>query len=200
MAEHATPRPRSVAVLGGGVIGGGWAARFLLNGVDVRLFDPDPEAARKVDAMLDNARRAYRRLTLAPLAAEGELSFAASVEEAVAGVDFVQESAPEREEVKRGLLAAACRAAGPDVLFGSSTSGLLPSRLQADMEHPERMAVGHPFNPVYLLPLVEVCGGERTSPETLERVAAQAGHRQRAYAAPTQATSSSQSVTIRDIE
>ena len=171
MAEHATPRPRSVAVLGGGVIGGGWAARFLLNGVDVRLFDPDPEAARKVDAMLGNARRAYRRLTLAPLAAEGELRFAASVEEAVAGVDFVQESAPEREEVKRGLLAAACRAAGPDVLFGSSTSGLLPSRLQADMEHPERMAVGHPFNPVYLLPLVEVCGGERTSPETLERVA-----------------------------
>jgi carnitine 3-dehydrogenase len=80
MAEHPTPRPRSVAVLGGGVIGGGWAARFLLNGVDVRLFDPDPEAARKVDAMLGNARRAYRRLTLAPLAAEGELRFAASVE------------------------------------------------------------------------------------------------------------------------
>jgi carnitine 3-dehydrogenase len=83
-------------VLGGGVIGGGWAARFVLNGVDVRLFDPDPEAARKVDAMLDNARRAYRRLTLAPLPSEGELTFAASVEEAVAGVDFVQESAPER--------------------------------------------------------------------------------------------------------
>jgi carnitine 3-dehydrogenase len=158
-------------VLGGGVIGGGWAARFVLNGVDVRLFDPDPEAARKVDAMLDNARRAYRRLTLAPLPSEGELTFAASVEEAVAGVDFVQESAPEREEVKRSLLATACRAAGPEVVFGSSTSGLLPSRLQADMEHPERLAVGHPFNPVYLLPLVEVCGGERTSPETLERAA-----------------------------
>jgi carnitine 3-dehydrogenase len=171
MAERATPRPRSAAVLGCGVIGGGWAARFVLNGVDVRLFDPDPEAARKVDAMLDNARRAYRRLTLAPLPAEGELTLAASVEEAVAGVDFVQESAPEREEVKRALLAAACRAADPEVVFGSSTSGLLPSRLQADMEHPERMTVGHPFNPVYLLPLVEVCGGERTSPATLERAA-----------------------------
>jgi carnitine 3-dehydrogenase len=154
------------------VIGGGWAARFVLNGVDVRLFDPDPEAARKVDAMLDNARRAYRRLTLAPLPAEGELTLVASAEEAVAGVDFVQESAPEREEVKRTLLAAACRAADPDVVFGSSTSGLLPSRLQADMEHPERLAVGHPFNPVYLLPLVEVCGGERTTPGTLERAAA----------------------------
>jgi carnitine 3-dehydrogenase len=172
MAERATARPRSVALLGGGVIGGGWAARFVLNGVEVRLFDPDPEAARKVDAMLDNARRAYRRLTLAPLPAEGRLTFVGSAEEAVAEADFVQESAPEREEVKRTLLAAACRAADPRVVFGSSTSGLLPSRLQADMEHPERLAVGHPFNPVYLLPLVEVCGGEQTSRATLERAAA----------------------------
>jgi carnitine 3-dehydrogenase len=172
MAERGASRPRSVGLLGGGVIGSGWAARFLLNGVDVRLFDPDPEAARKVDATLDNARRAYRRLTLAPLPTEGELTHVTSAEEAVAGVDFVQESAPEREELKRTLLAAACRAAHADVVFGSSTSGLLPSRLQADMEQPERLAVGHPFNPVYLLPLVEVCGGERTAPETLEHVAA----------------------------
>src|SRR4029453_14560042 len=161
MAESATPPPRSVALLGGGVIGGGWTARFLLNGVDVRLFDPDPGSARKVEAMLENARRAYRRLTLAPLPAEGELTLVASAEEAVQEVDFVQESAPEREELKRTLLAAACRAAHPAVVFGSSTSGLLPTRLQADMEHPGRLAVGHPFNPVYLLPLVEVCGGER---------------------------------------
>jgi carnitine 3-dehydrogenase len=172
MAEHVTSRPRSVALLGGGVIGGGWAARFVLNGVDVRLHDPDPEAARKVDATLDNARRAYRKLTLSPLPAEGALTLVTSIEEAVAGVDFVQESAPEREDVKRALLATACRAADDDVVIASSTSGLLPSRLQADMEHPERMAVGHPFNPVYLLPLVEVCGGERTSPATLERAAA----------------------------
>jgi carnitine 3-dehydrogenase len=172
MADHAPTRPRSVALLGGGVIGGGWAARFVLNGVDVRLFDPEPEAARNVEAMLRNARRAYRRLTLAPLPAEGELTLVRSVEQAVEGVDFVQESAPEREAVKRALLAAACRAAGPEVVFASSTSGLLPSRLQADMERPERLTVGHPFNPVYLLPLVELCGGERTSPDTLERAAA----------------------------
>src|SRR5829696_9066240 len=157
MAERVAARPRSVA---------------LLDGVDVRLFDPDAEAARKVDAMLAGARRAYRKLTLAPLPAEGGLTLVRSVEEAVEGVDFVQESAPEREEVKRALLAAACRAAGPGVVFASSTSGLLPSRLQADMEHPERLTVGHPFNPVYLLPLVELCGGERTSPGTLERAAA----------------------------
>jgi carnitine 3-dehydrogenase len=169
MAEPAAAQPRSVALLGGGVIGGGWAARFVLNGVDVRLFDPDTEAARKVDAMIRNARRAYRKLTLAPLPAEGELVLVGSVEEAVEGVDFVQESAPEREDVKRVLLGAACRAAGPEVVLASSTSGLLPSRLQADMEHPERLTVGHPFNPVYLLPLVEVCGGELTSPDTVQR-------------------------------
>jgi carnitine 3-dehydrogenase len=172
MAELLGARPRSVALLGGGVIGGGWAARFVLNGVDVRLFDPDPEAGRKVDAMIAGARRAYRKLTLAPLPAEGAFSVAASVDKAVEGADFVQESAPEREDVKRRLLAGACHAADPDVVFASSTSGLLPSRLQADMEHPERLTVGHPFNPVYLLPLVELCAGERTSADTVERAAA----------------------------
>jgi carnitine 3-dehydrogenase / betainyl-CoA thioesterase len=154
------------------VIGGGWAARFVLNGVDVRLFDPDPDAPRKVEEVLENARRAFRKLTLAPLSTEGTLTFVPTPEEAAAEADFVQESAPERADVKCGLLAAASRAAGPDVVVASSTSGLLPSRLQADMRHPERLTVGHPFNPVYLLPLVEVCGGERTAPETTARAAA----------------------------
>lgn len=161
----------TVGLLGGGVIGGGWAARFALCGIDVRLYDPAPDAGRTVGEVLDNARRAYRRLTLAPLPAEGSVTLVRTLEEAVQGAAFVQESAPEREEVKRELLAAASRAAGPDVIIASSTSGLLPSRLQAGMAHPERFTVGHPFNPVYLLPLVELCGGERTAPETLERAA-----------------------------
>jgi carnitine 3-dehydrogenase len=163
--------PRRVGLLGGGVIGGGWAARFALNGVDVRLYDPAPEAARAVDAVLANARRALRRLTLAPLPEEGAVTLVATPEDAVEGADFVQESAPEREELKRELLAAASRAAPPDVVFASSTSGLLPSRLQADMAHPERLTVGHPFNPVYLLPLVEICGGDRTAPHAVRRAA-----------------------------
>jgi carnitine 3-dehydrogenase len=165
-------RLESVGLLGGGVIGGGWAARFLLNGVDVKLYDPDPDAARKLGEMLANARRAYAKLTLVPLPQEGTLTLAASPEEASAGVDLVQESAPERVELKRRLLAAASTAAGPEVLFCSSTSGLRPSLLAAEMEHPERFVVGHPFNPVYLLPLVELCGGDQTSPETLTRAAA----------------------------
>src|SRR4029077_4547397 len=105
---------RTVGLLGGGVIGGGWAARFLLNGVDVRLFDPDPLAAEKVAAVVANARRAWGRLTLAPLPAEGRLDVVATPEEAVEGVEFVQENAPEREGLKRELLARAGRAAGAD--------------------------------------------------------------------------------------
>jgi carnitine 3-dehydrogenase len=158
-------------LVGGGVIGGGWAARFLLNGIDVRLFDPDPDAPRKIGEILDNARRAFGRLTLVPLPAEGTLTFVASVEEAVEDAFFVQESAPEREHVKRDLLAAVDRAAPADAIVASSTSGLLPTRLQGAMQYPARLTVGHPFNPVYLLPLVELCGGERTDPETLERAA-----------------------------
>ena len=157
-----------MGLLGGGVIGSGWAARFVLHGVDVRLYDPDPVAARRVGEMLDNARRAWGRLTLIPLPREGRFELVGSVEEAVAGADFIQESAPEREDLKRDLFARATQASRPDVVFASSTSGLLPSNLQLDMAHPERLVVGHPFNPVYLLPLVEVCGGAQTATWALE--------------------------------
>lgn len=161
-----------VGLLGSGVIGAGWAARFVLNGADVRVFDPDPEAPRKLSEVLENARRALHRLTLAPLPVEGTLQFAATPEQAAEGAGFIQESGPEREDVKRALLAAASRAAPADAVIASSTSGLRPSRLQSEMRHPERFCVGHPFNPVYLLPLVEVCGGARTAPEAIERAAA----------------------------
>jgi carnitine 3-dehydrogenase len=164
-------KPDSVGLLGGGVIGGGWAARFLLAGVDVKLYDPDPDAPRKVEGVLANARRAYGKLTVLPLPPEGALSFVESVEEAVTGVELVQESAPERVELKQRLLAAASAAAGPQVVICSSTSGLRPSVLAEQMEHPERFVVGHPFNPVYLLPLVELCAGDLTAPSMVERAA-----------------------------
>ncbi len=163
--------PARVGLLGGGVIGGGWAARFALNGIDVQVYDPDPEAPRKLGQMLENARHAYGKLTTLPLPTEGTVTFVSSVREAASGVALVQESAPERVELKQRLLAEASAAAGPDVLFSSSTSGLRPSLLAADMEHPERLVVGHPFNPVYLLPLVELCAGARTAPSFVERAA-----------------------------
>jgi carnitine 3-dehydrogenase len=103
-----------VALLGGGVIGGGWAARFLLSGLDVRLYDPDPDAAANVEEMVTNARRAYARLTLAPLPAEGSLTVAATPEEAVEGAGFVQESAPEREPLTRAFAARAAALVAKD--------------------------------------------------------------------------------------
>ena len=154
---------RRAAMVGGGVIGAGWAARLLLNGIDVAVYDPDPQAQRKLDAVLTQARSAWNRLYPNLLPAEGRLSLAPTLAEALAGAEFVQESLPEREDLKRRVLAELEASLPPDVVIASSTSGLLPTRLQADMRHPERLVVGHPFNPVYLLPLVEVCGGERTA-------------------------------------
>jgi len=162
---------RKAGLLGGGVIGGGWAARFALNGIDVTVFDPDPEAERKIEAVMENARRALKKLVRAPLPQPGIVRVVDTVEEAAAGADFIQESAPERGDLKRALLTEASRAAPPAAIIASSTSGLLPSRLQADCTHPERLCVGHPFNPVYLLPLVEVVGGGETAETTKQRAA-----------------------------
>ncbi len=163
------PSLRTVGLLGGGVIGGGWAARFLLNGVDVKLYDPDPESPRKIGEVMANARRALDKLVMPPLPPEGTLTFVATPEEAATDVDFVQESAPERLELKQQLLQRASAVAPAHVVFGSSTSGLLPSHMQQGMTHPERLVVGHPFNPVYLMPLVEICGGDATTDATKDR-------------------------------
>jgi len=157
-----------VALVGGGVIGGGWAGRLVENGLDVVVFDPHPQAERRVREVLENAERAWTRLTLVPRR-RGTVSFALSLHEAVRDADVIQESAPENEELKRRLLAEIEEHTRPETLVCSSTSGLLPSLLQADMAHPERFVVGHPFNPVYLLPLVEVVPGERTSEDTVGR-------------------------------
>ena len=160
-----------VALVGGGVIGGGWAGRLVETGHDVVVFDPDPAAAKRLEEMLANAERAWARLTLAPRR-RGRVTFVESLAEAVRDADVVQESVPEDEALKRRLLAEIDAAAPADALICSSTSGLLPSRLQDRLRHPERLVVGHPFNPVYLLPLVEVVGGERTSASSVERACA----------------------------
>lgn len=163
---------RKVGIVGGGVIGAGWAARFVLNGIDVAIYDPDPEIERKTGAVIANARRALTRLFGGALPAEGKITFAASIAEAVRDADFIQESLPEREDLKARLLAEMDAAMPDHAVIGSSTSGLLPTKLQAQMARPDRLVVGHPFNPVYLLPLVEVCGGERTSQATIDTAAA----------------------------
>ena len=157
---------RTAAILGGGVIGGGWAARFLLSGWNVRVFDPDPDAERKIAEVLANARRALPSLSDVALPPEGQISFHAGLEEAVTGADWVQESVPERLEIKQKTILAV-QTHAPEVLIGSSTSGFKPSELQHGALQPARIFVAHPFNPVYLLPLVELVGPA----ETLETAA-----------------------------
>jgi len=146
---------RKAAIIGGGVIGGGWAARFLLNGWDVAVFDPDPEAERKIEEVLTNARRALPSLYDRVLPDEGALTFHGDLAQAVAGAKWVQESVPERLEIKHKVHADLTRLAPESAVIGSSTSGFKPSELTA---HGARVIVAHPFNPVYLLPLVELVG------------------------------------------
>ncbi|SFT77401.1 carnitine 3-dehydrogenase [Sedimentitalea nanhaiensis] len=144
------------AIVGGGVIGGGWAARFLLNGWDVQVFDPDPQAARKIGEVLDNARRSLPGLSDMPLPAEGRLSFHDDLAEAVAGAGWIQESVPERLDLKHKTFAAVQAACDATAIIGSSTSGFKPSELQQGAARPGQIVVTHPFNPVYLLPLIEL--------------------------------------------
>ena len=155
------------ALVGGGVIGAGWAARLALNGIPVRVYDPDPAASARIDATLARAARAYRRMTLVHRPDPAPVVVTTDLAAAVAEADLVQENGPERYDVKAEILAAVSAAARPDALIGSSTSGLLPTRLQRDVRHPERFVVAHPFNPVYLVPLVELCAGAETAPETV---------------------------------
>ncbi|MCB1364455.1 MAG: carnitine 3-dehydrogenase [Rhodobacteraceae bacterium] len=162
---------RVAAIIGGGVIGGGWAARFLLNGWDVRVFDPDPEARRKIGEVLDNARRSLPGLGDAPLPPEGRLSFHDTIADTAGGAAWIQESVPERLEVKHEVFAALQAACGENAVIGSSTSGFKPSELQQGAVRPGQIVVAHPFNPVYLLPLVELVGSAANSAAQIERAA-----------------------------
>jgi carnitine 3-dehydrogenase len=159
------------AILGGGVIGGGWLARLIENGVECRVYDPDPEAERKLSDVLANAERAYAKLALAPRSSKGAWRMAGSVAEAVEGAELIVEAVPERIELKHRVYAE-LEAVNADGIVASSTSGYKPTDLQAPMRHPGRLIVAHPFNPVYLLPLVEIVAGERTDPGTVERAMA----------------------------
>jgi carnitine 3-dehydrogenase len=163
---------RRVGIVGTGVIGSGWAARCLAHGIDVVAWDPAPGAEQRLRDSVANAWPALTRVGLAPGADLERLRFVAALADAVKDADFIQESAPENEDLKRKLLAEADAAARPDVVIASSSSGLLPSEIQSACRHPGRVVIGHPFNPVYLLPLVEVLGGKRTDAAAIDRAVA----------------------------
>ncbi|KOU12630.1 3-hydroxybutyryl-CoA dehydrogenase [Streptomyces sp. MMG1522] len=159
---------RRVACVGAGVIGGGWAAHFLARGYDVTAWDPAPDAAVRLRRLIAAAWPALERLGLAEGASQDRLTVTATLEEAVAEAQFVQESAPEKLELKRGLLARLDAAAPAGTVIASSTSGYPMTDMQTEAADPGRLVVGHPFNPPYLIPLVEVVGGERTTPAAVD--------------------------------
>lgn len=160
---------RTVAVVGTGVIGASWAALFLARGLDVVATDPAPGAQERLRADVAAHWPGVAATGLADGASPERLSFVPDVADAVAAADFVQENGPERAEVKHALFAVLDAATRPDVVLASSSSGLLPSEIARGCPaHPERVLVGHPFNPPHLLPLVEVVPGERTGERAVE--------------------------------
>ncbi|KGM48415.1 carnitine 3-dehydrogenase [Pseudooceanicola atlanticus] len=160
---------RVVAIIGGGVIGAGWAARFLLNGWDVRVFDPEPAAQDRVREVINRARLALPGLGEVALPEEGDLSFPRLMSEAVRDADWVQESVPERIELKQTLYRAIQGHMAEGAILASSTSGFTPSELQAQSARPDQIIVAHPFNPVYLLPLVEIVASQANPSALVER-------------------------------
>jgi len=158
---------RRIAIVGTGVIGASWAAQYLARGFDVVATDPAPNAEAKLRKYVDDAWDELERIGLTPGASRTRLSFTTNMTEALSQADFVQENGPERPDFKVKLFADMDAATPADSLIASSSSGITPSVMQSKCKHPERVLVGHPFNPPHIIPLVEVVGGAKTSPEAI---------------------------------
>ncbi|MBN9654224.1 L-carnitine dehydrogenase [Halobacillus sp. GSS1] len=163
---------QKIAVVGTGVIGNGWIARMLAQGYDVVATDPAEGAEERMRRAVDQAWPYVEALGLAEGASKDRLTFEKELADAVKDADFIQENVPEVEELKQTVLKNIDQHAKSDALIGSSTSGIMPSELQANLEHPERVVVAHPFHPVYILPLVEVVAGKQTTTENVDKAKA----------------------------
>jgi carnitine 3-dehydrogenase len=139
---------KTIAIIGGGVIGAGWLARFLLNGWDVSFYDPDPEAERKISDVLVNARHALPMLYETSLPVEGNIRLCNTIAQAVQNASYIQESVPERLQLKQKVFAEIQANCPEDAVLASSTSGFKPSELQEGSPRPQQIMVCHPFNPV----------------------------------------------------
>jgi carnitine 3-dehydrogenase len=159
---------KAAGVIGAGVIGSGWIARLILNGIDVFVYDPSKNAPKYVNKVIDNAERAYKKLLTSNLPKKGKLLFSTSISEVAKSSELIFEAVPERLSIKQLAYEEIESSADKNLVIASSTSGILPSDLQAKMKHPERLMVAHPFNPVYLLPLVEIVGGSKTSKNVIK--------------------------------
>lgn len=163
---------KQITVVGTGVIGRGWIVRFLSSGLPVTAYDPASNAEEKLRSSLQEIWPSLVEKGVVKEADLDRLTFTDDLQAAVKQADFIQENAPEREDVKRSLLKDIDAIAKPDAIIASSTSGIMPSILQQDCARPERVIVAHPFNPVYLIPLVEVVGGKKTADSVVKRAEA----------------------------
>jgi 3-hydroxyacyl-CoA dehydrogenase len=160
---------RRIAIVGTGVIGASWAAEFLARGFDVSATDPAPDAEANLRKYIDEAWPALTAMGISPKASRERLSFTVDMKTALSEVDLVQENGPERPDFKIKLFADMDAATPADSIIASSSSGLTMTVIQSGCSRPERCVIGHPFNPPHMIPLVEVVGGEKTSPETVRR-------------------------------
>jgi 3-hydroxyacyl-CoA dehydrogenase len=161
-----------IAIVGTGVIGASWAAEYLAHGFDVVGTDPAPNAETNLRNYVDEAWEQLEEIGLSPGASRDRLSFAKDMKQALSEADLVQENGPERPDFKMKLFADMDDATPIDSLIASSSSGITPSVMQTKCKHPERVLVGHPFNPPHIIPLVEVVGGAKTAPEAVEQAMA----------------------------
>lgn len=157
-----------VAIVGTGVIGASWAAYFLAQGLRVQATDPAPDAGARLTEAVDRLWPTMERIGLREGASRDRLSFFPDMQDALFEADFVQENGPENEEFKIELFRQMDACTPPDVVLATSSSGLLVSRVQSACVHPERVVLGHPFNPPHLIALVEVLGGQQTSSEAVQ--------------------------------
>jgi 3-hydroxyacyl-CoA dehydrogenase len=163
---------RNIAIVGTGVIGASWAALYLARGLNVVATDPAPNAEANLRSYLDEAWKDLTAIGLSPNASRDHLKFTTDMKQALEDADLVQENGPERPDFKIKLFADMDDATPVDSLIASSSSGITPSVMQSKCKHPERIVVGHPFNPPHIIPLVEVVGGAKTSPESIQRAIA----------------------------
>ena len=161
-----------IAIVGTGVIGASWAAQYLARGFDVIATDPAPNAEENLRKYVDEAWEQLTAIGLSPGASRDRLSFTTKMNEALSNADLVQENGPERPDFKIKLFADMDDVTPHDSIIASSSSGITPSVMQSGCKRPERILVGHPFNPPHIIPLVEVVGGQKTSPEAVQQAMA----------------------------
>lgn len=159
----AASRIARVTCIGGGMIGAGWAAHFMRAGLEVVVYDPAAEREIFLREYLAKAMPALAKLGMAPGASPTRVHFTTNMEEALKDTDFVQESATENIDAKIKLIGEIDALMAPDAVIASSSSGFLAADLRRAVRHPERILIGHPFNPPYLVPLVEIAGGDAAS-------------------------------------